>query len=129
MRSLSLDQVLRLHARIIETSGGGTGLRDLGRLQSALAQPLASFDGQDLYPDLMSKAAALAFALVQGHPFVDGNKRVGHAAMEVTLLLNGYEVIANVEDQERTVLAVASGDIDQDSFSEWVRTVARLRKQ
>lgn len=129
MRSLSLDQVLRLHARIIETSGGGTGLRDLGRLQSALAQPLASFDGQDLYPDLMSRAAALAFALVQGHPFVDGNKRVGHAAMEVTLLLNGYEVIANVEDQERTVLAVASGDIDQDSFSEWVRTVARLRKQ
>lgn len=129
MRSLSLDQVLRLHARIIETSGGGTGLRDLGRLQSALAQPLASFDGQDLYPDLMSKAAALAFALVQGHPFVDGNKRIGHAAMEVTLLLNGYEVIADVDDQERTVLAVASGDIDQDSFSEWVRTVARLRKQ
>ena len=129
MRSLSLDQVLRLHARIIETSGGGTGLRDLGRLQSALAQALASFDGQDLYPDLISKAAALAFALVQGHPFVDGNKRIGHAAMEVTLLLNGYEVIADVDNQERTVLAVASGDIDQDSFSEWVRTVARLRKQ
>jgi len=129
MRSLSLDQVLRLHARIIETSGGGTGLRDLGRLQSALAQPLASYDGQDLYPDLISKAAALAFALVQGHPFVDGNKRIGHATMEVTLLLNGYEVIADVDDQERTVLAVASGDIDQDSFTGWVRAVTRLRKQ
>lgn len=81
------------------------------------------------YPDLISKAAALAFALVQGHPFVDGNKRIGHAAMEVTLLLNGYEVIASVDDQERTVLALASGDIDQDSFTGWVRAVTRLRKQ
>lgn len=129
MRSLSLDQVLRLHARIIETSGGGTGLRDLGRLQSALAQPLASYDGQDLYPDLISKASALAFTLVQGHPFVDGNKRIGHAAMEVTLLLNGYEVIADIDDQERMVLGVASGEIDQDTFTEWVRVVARLRSQ
>lgn len=129
MRSLSLDQVLRLHARIIETSGGGTGLRDLGRLQSALAQPLASYDGQDLYPDLIAKAAALAFALIQGHPFVDGNKRIGHATMEVTLLLNGYEVVADVDDQERTMLAVASGEIDQVSFTGWVRAVTRLRKQ
>ena len=129
MRSLSLDQVLRLHARIIETSGGGTGLRDLGRLQSALAQPLASYDGEDLYPDLLSKAAAFAFSLVQGHPFVDGNKRIGHASLEVALLLNGYEIIADVDDQECIVLGVASGEVDLDSFTVWVRDVARLRNE
>jgi death-on-curing protein len=129
MRSLSLDQILRLHARIIETSGGGTGLRDLGRLQSALAQPLASYDGNDLYPDLVSKTAALAFSLVQGHPFVDGNKRIGHASMEMTLLVNGYEIVAEVDDQERMMLGVASGEVGQDSFTEWVRLVARLRNQ
>ncbi len=60
---------------------------------------------------------------------MDGNKRVGHAAMEVTLLLNGYEIIADVDDQERTVLGVASGDIDQDSFTDWVRFVAKLQNQ
>lgn len=129
MRSLTLDQVLRLHARVIETSGGGAGLRDLGRLQSALAQPLATYDGQDLYPDVISKAAALGFSLIQGHPFVDGNKRIGHAAMEVTLLLNGYEIHADVDDQEHLVLSVASGDIDHESFETWVRTVAKPQAQ
>jgi death-on-curing protein len=129
MRSLSLDQVLRLHARIIETSGGGAGLRDLGRLQSALAQPQASYDGNDLYPDLASKVAALAFSLVQGHPFLDGNKRIGHAAMEVALLLNGYELVADVDEQERMVLGVAAGEVAHDSFTEWVRAVARPRRE
>jgi death-on-curing protein len=125
MRTLTLDQVLRLHARIIETSGGGAGLRDLGRLQSALAQPLASYDGEDLYPDVISKAAALGYSLIQGHPFLDGNKRIGHAAMEVTLILNGYKIDARVDEQETIVLGVASGDIDHESFHTWVRSVAR----
>lgn len=61
-------------------SGGASGIRDLGALESAVAQPHASFGGQDLYPDLITKAAALCFSLVMNHPFVDGNKRVGHAA-------------------------------------------------
>ena len=129
MRTLTLDQVLRLHARIIETSGGGAGLRDLGRLQSALAQPLVTYDGQDLYPDLISKAAALAFSLIQGHPFVDGNKRIGHAAMEVTLLLNGYEIDASVHEQERVILAVAAGEMEHETFTSWVTFVAKPQKQ
>jgi death-on-curing protein len=85
-----LGEVLRLHTDLVATSGGAAGVRDLGRIESALAQPLATFDGADLYPTLHEKAAALGFALVQGHPFVDGNKRIGHAAMEV------FRVGANV---------------------------------
>ena len=92
MRYISLSEVLELHRRIIEESGGSTGLRDLGGLESAIAQPHMTFGGRDLYPTLIEKAAALCFSLVQNHPFIDGNKRVGHAAMEVMLILNGYDV-------------------------------------
>ncbi len=120
MRFVSLAEVLHLHRAIIETSGGAKGLRDLGVLESAVAQPRATFDGDDLYPALVDKAAALAFAIIQGHPFVDGNKRVGHAAMEVSLLLNGYEIGATVDEQERAIIAVASGELSRTKLTEWL---------
>lgn len=79
MRYLSLQEVLSLHSLLIAQSGGGSGLRDRGALESAVAQPEASFGGEELYPDLASKAAALGHSLIQNHPFVDGNKRIGEA--------------------------------------------------
>jgi len=84
-RHLSLREVLTLHERIAARSGGGVGLRDFGMLESALAQPRQTFGGSDLYPTLVEKAAALGFSLIANHPFVDGNKRMGHAAMEIFL--------------------------------------------
>lgn len=120
MRYLSLSEVLRLHADLVATSGGATGVRDLGRVQAALAQPMATFGGEDLYPALADKAAALGFALVQGHAFIDGNKRIGHAAMEVFLMLNGVELVESVDEQERAILAVASGKMSREAFTEWV---------
>ncbi len=83
MRSLSLDEVLELHEKVLQRSGGSSGVRDEGALESALAQPQMSFGGQELYPTLAEKAAALSFSLINNHPFVDGNKRIGHAAAEV----------------------------------------------
>lgn len=122
MRRLSLGEVLRLHRLLIESSGGGDGLRDLGRLESALAQPWVTFDGADLYEDVVAKAATLGFALIQGHPFVDGNKRIGHAAAEVFLVLNGHSPLADVDEQEKIIIAVASGMLDRDGFEAWLRT-------
>jgi death-on-curing protein len=81
MRYLSLPEVLYLHRRILEMSGGHPGLRDLSGLESAPAQPKQSFGGSDLYPSLMDKAVALCFSIVRNHPFVDGNKRIAHAAV------------------------------------------------
>lgn len=98
MRYLTLGEVLELHRRILESSGGATGLRDLGALESSVAQPRISVGGEDAYPTLVEKAAALCFSLVQNHPFVDGNKRIGHAAMEVFLLLNGLQIQASVDE-------------------------------
>lgn len=85
MRYLTLGEVVRLHQMVIEQSGGASGVRDLSLLDSALAQPRATFGGQDLHPSLIHKAAALCASLVQNHAFLDGNKRVGHAAMATFL--------------------------------------------
>ena len=120
MRLLTLGDVVELHRRLIEQSGGATGIRDLSLLESALAQPCATFDGVDLNATLIEKAAALGFALVANHPFIDGNKRVGHAAMEVMLVLNGYEIDAPIDEQERLVLDVASGIIRRDALARWL---------
>lgn len=119
-RYLSLREILTLHERIASRSGGGVGVRDLGLLESAIAQPRQSFDGADLHSSIIAKAAALGFSLISNHPFVDGNKRVGHAALEVFLMLNGYELNASVDSQERVILAVAAGRLTREEFARWV---------
>jgi death-on-curing protein len=128
-RYLSFAEVLELHRSVIERWGGASGIRDLGALESALAQPRQSFAGQDLYPDLTSKAAALCFSLVLNHPFVDGNKRIGHAAMETFLMVNGHELRAPVDEQERIMLDLAAGRLTRDAFSEWVKQHTTPAKQ
>lgn len=119
-RFLTVAEVLELHQSVIDRWGGSGGIRDLNVLESALAQPRQSFGGNDLYPDLPTKAAALCFSLVLNHPFIDGNKRVGHAAMEVFLSLNGYEFHASDDEQEHLVLNLAAGQLSRDIFSDWV---------
>jgi len=121
MRYLSLGEVLQLYRQIIAQSGGTQGIRDLDALESALAQPRVTFGGQELYPTIIEKTSALGFSLIQNHPFVDGNKRAGHAAMETFLVLNGFEIDASVDEQERTVLQVASGKLERDEFTAWLR--------
>ena len=120
MSYLSRDAVLALHRRIIETSGGSMGVRDYSGLESAVAQPHMTFDDQDLYPTFVEKAAALCFSLIQNHPFVDGNKRVGHAAMEVFSILNGYTIDATVDAQEQLILGIASGDVSREQLVKWL---------
>ena len=120
MRDLSISEVFELHDRIISSSGGSCGIRDISVLKSAVNQPRQTFDKKDLYPNIVTKAAALCFSLVMNHPFVDGNKRVGHAAMETFLILNGYEIISSVDEQERVMLELASGKMSRIKFSEWL---------
>lgn len=107
MRSLSLAEVQFLHAQILAQSGGASGIRSQSALESALAQPLMTFGGEELYPTIIEKAAALGFSLIMNHPFVDGNKRIGHAVMETFLILNGYEIIADIDEQERIILTIS----------------------
>lgn len=120
MRYLTLGEVVDLHRRILQATGGASGIRDFGVLESAVAQPKATSGGVDLYPTLIEKAAALAFSLVQGHPFFDGNKRTGHAAMETFLVLNGADIDAPVDDQERLMLDLAAGRIGRSQLIHWL---------
>ena len=122
---LSLAEVLEAHRQIIEVTGGSPGCRDQGALESALAQPQMAFGGKELYPTLAEKAAALGFSIIKNHPFVDGNKRVGHAAMELFLLFNGYEISASVDEQEQTILALAASTLRREEFTDWVREHVR----
>jgi death on curing protein len=92
---------------------------DLAGLESALAQTRATFEGRELHPTMIEKASALGFSLIRNHPFVDGNKRTGHAAMEAFLVLNGHEISATVDEQERVILEVASGDASREEFTRW----------
>jgi death-on-curing protein len=121
MRYLTLGEVLALQRRILAESGGRPGLRDLGAVASALSQPRVSVGGQDAYPSLIDKAAALGYSLIRNHGFVDGNKRIAHAAMEVFLVMNGMELRASVDDQERFMLALAAGDVSREALAEWLR--------
>jgi death-on-curing protein len=120
MRYLSLVEILELHEAIIANTGGARGIRDVGALESAVNQPRLTFDQVDLYPDLVSKAAGLCFSLVMNHPFIDGNKRIGHAAMETFLILNGFEIDADIGEQELLILDLAAGKITRLKLTAWL---------
>lgn len=121
MKKLTIFQVLELHRCLIAASGGSLGIRDFGALESALAQPEMTFASEDLYPTLIDKAGALAYSLCMNHPFLDGNKRVAHAAMEVYLVLNGLEINASVAEQEKLFLGLASGLVKREELTHWLR--------
>ena len=127
MRYLTLAEVLDLHRRVIEQTGGADGVRDLGGVESAVAQPQMSFDGVPLYSTIAESAAALCFSLVMNHPFVDGNKRVGHAALETFLVLNGYELMGDVGDAEKLMLNLAAGEVTRDELLNWIKSQMTAR--
>jgi death-on-curing protein len=120
MRYLSITEILEIHDQVISSSGGSRGIRDLKTLESSVNQPRLTFDQKDLYPDIVTKASSLCFALVMNHPFIDGNKRVGHAAMEIFLVLNGYEIDADVNEQEQVMIDLAAGNISRENLSKWL---------
>src|SRR3990172_9472124 len=127
MRYLTVSEVLEIYGRVMQQSGGLVGIRDLGALESAVAQPRMTFGGAELYPNLVEKASALGFSLIQNHPFIDGNKRTGHAAMETFLVLNGYHIDAAVDEQVEIVLQVVPGAVSREAFTNWLRNNIKQR--
>lgn len=116
---LTLDEALEIHRDQVTNYGGLPGVRDFGLLQSALAMPRAAFGGQYLHPDLCEMAAAYLFHLVQNHPFIDGNKRVGAVAADIFLALNGIELTATEDDYAELVLSVANGQTGKSAVAEF----------
>lgn len=121
---LTIDEVAAIHLNQIDLYGGSAGLRDRPGLESALAQPMATFQGQYLHGDLFAMAAAYLFHLVQNHPFVDGNKRVGTVAALVFLDINGFQVKATQDELVELVLGVAQGQINKDTIAAFLKQYA-----
>lgn len=118
---LTIDEILEIHTDQIARYGGMAGIRDLGLLQSALAQPQATFAGQFLHADLFEMAAAYLFHIVSNHPFLDGNNRVGAVAALVFLLLNDCDVKATNQELESLVLSAAQGQTEKGAIAQFLR--------
>ncbi len=127
VRYLSLWEVIQLHQKVLQGSGGGTGIRTLSVVESALAQPRATFADAPLYATIFEKAVALGYALIRGHAFIDGNKRVAHAAYETFLMLNSFEIDAGVDEQEQFFLGLAAGTISREEMQSWTERFAIKR--
>jgi death on curing protein len=116
-RFLSNSQVIKIHDRQIETFGGTTGIRDEGLLDSALAQPQATFGGELLHPTIYEQAAAYLYHLAMNHPFIDGNKRTAFAVMDTFINLNGYSLNLSAEETYNMVIRVVQREISKEELS------------
>lgn len=129
MNSLYPKQVLYLYQQIMRQGGGTVGLRDEGLLEAAVYRPHASFGGQDLYPDLFSKVAALGHSIISNHPFVDGNKRVGFEAMRLMLRLNGCDLRTSLEAKFDFVVEIVKGKLTEQGIADWLKAHSRPYKR
>lgn len=120
MNRLTVKQVAQIHSDLISETGGADGLRDEGLLDSALNVPFQTFDGQALYPSVQQKAARLCHSLVQNHPFVDGNKRIGVHVMLVFLAINGIELDHTQEELIDLGLGLAASKISYEEVLHWI---------
>jgi death-on-curing protein len=119
---LTLDDIIESHQNQIETYGGSPGIRDIGLLESAIAQTEASFDGQYLHADIFEMAAAYLYHLVMNHPFVDGNKRVGLEAALIFLEINNENLSASDEELVDLVLKTTAGQVGKREIAEFFRS-------
>ncbi len=125
---LDVDDVLEMHASQIEAHGGSEGLRDRGLLESAIAQPQASFAGELVHEHLFEMAAAYLFHIVSNHPFVDGNKRTGLLAALVFLDVNGIGIHQPSDDLYVLTMSVAEGRVDKGGVAAELERIAKLRR-
>lgn len=119
---ITLKEVEAIHQVLIEKFGGAAGIRDLNGLESALARPFQQFDGNDLYPTILLKSAALVQSILINHPFVDGNKRTGYTLLRYFLLSNHFDIEASQEEKYEFIIAIASGNMDFDTIAAWLDT-------
>ena len=122
MLFLTLDDIIESHQNQIDTYGGSHGIRDIGLLESAIAQPEASFGGQYLHADIFEMAAAYVYHLVMNHPFVDGNKRVGLEAALIFLEINNENLKASDQELVDLVLKTTAGQVGKREIAEFFRS-------
>lgn len=121
MKSLTKNQIILLHEKLIERTGGLTGVRDENLLEAAIAAPYQTFGGRDLFPSVIEKAARLGFGLASNHAMIDGNKRIGALAMLTVLRINGYELSFTQNELETIFLQIASSEKSYEDLLHWIK--------
>ena len=120
MKRLTKAQIIKMHRLLIQETGGSEGIRDEGLLDSALNAPFQTFDGEGVYKTIPAKAAKLGFLLINNHPFIDGNKRIGTLAMLVFLEINGIGLKCTDDELIKLGLGLAKGTVDTKSLLGWI---------
>jgi len=120
MKWVSTESVIEIHKMVIDSTGGSQGVRSLGALESALNSPLATFNGTDLYPDIVDKAATLLNSITNNHPFIDGNKRTTFVVIATILEDNGYKTQFTQEEVVSFMLQIAQGNLNQSEIKQWL---------
>lgn len=115
------DDVVRLHTRIIQVTGGLDGVRDHGALESAMFAPLQTFGGQELYGSEVEKIARIGYGLASNHAFLDGNKRIGALTVQLLLKWNGYELILQEGELSDMFISIADGAADEEDLLQWIQ--------
>ena len=124
---ISLEQLLQIHTRVIHHSGGSVGVRDIGRLEAAIATQSQEVFGQELYSTVFEKAAALIRGIVQDHPFVDGNKRTATLAGLALLELNDLEFVAKAGEVEDFAVQIATDQLDVAAIATWLEMHSTIK--
>ena len=117
---ISAEDVLLIHSRVIEGSGGLDGLRDRDGLEAAGSAPMQTFDGKELYPTDIEKIARLGFGLASNHAFVDGNKRIGAMMTQLLLKWNGYDLTLHTGELADMFFAIADGTAKEKDLLDWI---------
>lgn len=118
---ISIQQALSIHKIAIEKFGGSQGIRDINGLESALARPFQTFGGEDLYPTIEEKAAAIGESIIMNHPFIDGNKRTGYLLMEAVLRYGNKKIPVTDEILYQFVISISTGEIKFDEIVNWLK--------
>jgi death-on-curing protein len=122
---INIEIVKYFHTILIEQFGGTSGIRDMNALKAAIQRPFSTFDGNDLYPAIEDKAAALVESLVKNHAFIDGNKRIGYVVLRFFLMENGYDLTASQTDKYNFIIEISKGILDFQEIREWIISHSR----
>lgn len=119
---ITAEDVVRIHSRVVQGSGGMDGLRDYDGLEAAISAPMQSFDGRDLYPSDVEKIARLGYGLASNHAFIDGNKRIGAMMVQLLLKWNGYHLVLRSGELADMFIAIADGSAKEEHLLAWIRS-------
>jgi len=117
---LTIDEVITIHDKLVNVTGGSLGLRDMGLLESAIMSCTQTFGGEDIYPTVVEKTARMTYSICKNHPFIDGNKRVAVTVLLVTLQMNGISIKHTQQELIALGLSLANSSIDYEDVVAWV---------